>query len=287
MRLCSEIVDKTTVCCVHFGLYMISLHALCRANPHFFTLAILFFYVRHRAHVCCHGQFYLAVKITNPLPCGAWDIISDNKTESVYSAVTRRRQEGHISEVPYQIIALTCPSVLWPLRSRPVYWGSNVNSKRLWYIPVCQKDSWCHTADLCYWCTEDEASITPHLKGREITHQRSPRSLHTPWPSKACSLSPSPERGGRVKGEGRRDDRDVEELIIYSNLITSIISKGKKQYSIIHMAFWRESGIHKVKRKTKSMNGTGSKYGSHVRVRRRTAGVAKWIWMVLKSSPST
>lgn len=34
----------------------------------FFTLAILFFYVHHRAHVCCHGQFYLAVKITNPPP---------------------------------------------------------------------------------------------------------------------------------------------------------------------------------------------------------------------------
>lgn len=104
----------------------------------------------------------------------------------------------------------------------------DVNSKRLRYVPVYQKDSWCHTADLCNWRTEDEASITPRLKGREITHQRSPRSSRTPWPSKACSSSPSPERGGRVKGEGRRDDRSVEEWIIYSNPITSIITKGEK-----------------------------------------------------------
>lgn len=47
--------------------------------------------------------------------------------------------------------------------------------------------------------------------------------------------------------------------------------------TIIHMAFLTESGIHKVKRKTKSMNGTGSKYDTHRRVRRWTAGVAKWI----------
>lgn len=34
----------------------------------------------------------------------------------------------------------------------------------------------------------------------KITHRRFPRSWHTPWPSKACSSSPSPERG---RGERR------------------------------------------------------------------------------------
>lgn len=37
------------------------------------------------------------------------------------------------------------------------------------------------------------------------------------------------------------------------------------------------SGSRKVKSKTKCMNGTGSKYGTHVRVWRWTAGAAEYI----------
>lgn len=44
------------------------------------------------------------------------------------------------------------------------------------------------------------------------------------------------------------------------------------------------SGIHRVKSKTKCMNGPGSKNGIHVRERRWRVGVAEYIWMVLKTS---
>lgn len=44
------------------------------------------------------------------------------------------------------------------------------------------------------------------LSGRsKITHRRSPHSWRTPWPSKACSSSPSPEKGDEEeRKEGRQ-----------------------------------------------------------------------------------
>lgn len=53
---------------------------------------------------------------------------------------------------------------------------------------------------------KDDLSGTALLRRSEITHRRSPHSWHIPWPSKACSLSPSPDRGDEEeRKEGRQE----------------------------------------------------------------------------------
>lgn len=106
----------------------------------------------------------------------------------------------------------------------------------------------------------------------KITHQRSPHSWRTPWPSKACSLSPSPEKGDEgERKEGRQKCGRVNYTLALKcdNYQVISILQGEHYYlsekninTNIHTAFWTESGIHKVKRKTESMNGTDSKYGT-------------------------
>lgn len=64
-----------------------------------------------------------------------------------------------------------------------------------------------------------------------------------------------------------------------------------KYYTIVHMTLSEVQpqclASRKSRAKTKCMNGTGSKYGIHVRERRWTAGVAEYIWMVLKTFQSS
>lgn len=52
-----------------------------------------------------------------------------------------------------------------------------------------------------------------HLVLEEITHQRFRHSWRTPWPSKACSLSPSPEMEAGKKERGAKGGEEKRERV--------------------------------------------------------------------------
>lgn len=71
----------------------------------------------------------------------------------------------------------------------------------------------------------------PDLALEKITHQRSPHSWHTPWLSKACSLSPSPERGRGRRDRGQEGEKRAGEWIHTENHF-SLFSNN---YQVIHV----------------------------------------------------
>lgn len=139
------------------------------------------------------------------LPLVLMMLFHKEKHRSAFLALTRRREEGHSSEAPHKVIILTCPSVMWPLRL--VRLKSQFNKTLI--LPCLPKTLVMQHSrfNLC----EDGPGATAISRRKDITHRRSPRSWRTPWPSKACSLSPSPEKGDKMKGKGRRQERGVGE----------------------------------------------------------------------------